>query len=303
MKNLLPILLGVLLLAACRKDSTEVILLDETTEPPIVEIFASALGKVMDESGNPLKNIRIEAGELTTFSNEEGFFAFDQIIADQNNTVLRFVSEGFLPTTYKWYPSPNSSNYIQKQLISADAQYMGSSSVAHEIEMESDSRIEIPANPFLSSDNTAYEGDFQVVARFFQAEDPNFPLQLPSDLTGRDSFNQLKQLSAYSWLAFDLKTESGHPLSIGNNAGLSFSLSISSSQLGSAPEELSLWKYDQLEEVWRESGKAYKNGSSYLGQVRESGHWLLAEASPLLLFPCQLVSPDHQPLSTAWYAF
>jgi hypothetical protein len=294
MKNLLPILLIAVFITACRKDSTEVILLDETTELPVVEIFASALGKVTDESGNPLKNIRIEAGELTTFSNEQGFFAFDQIIADQNNTVIRFVAEGFFPAAHKWFPGPNSDNYIQKQLIRSDAQYSGSSSLAHTIQVESGGQLEVPSGQFLTSDNTAFEGDFQIAARYFQADDPGFPLQLPSDLTGRDSFNQLKQLSSYAWLALDLRTASGHPLGFGNETGLSFSLSIAPSHLEAAPDELSLWKYDHQEEVWRESGKAYRNGPNYLGQIREAGHWLLAEASPLLLYPCQLISPDDR---------
>ncbi len=94
LKTVSLLLLIVLIGQSCRNDSNEFIVTPPIIEPD-VKVISSVLGFVIDDNGDAVEGASVAFETLTTFTDENGVFQFNDEKLHSTGTYLTVTKDGY----------------------------------------------------------------------------------------------------------------------------------------------------------------------------------------------------------------
>ena len=284
MKKLLILFISIILFNSCSKDkdfNNEQNL--EQEEPTILSddafseanfgdvITANFAGRVIDESGNQIKDVQVAINNQTVFTDQNGVFVVNNVSVYENFAFVKAVKSGYIDASRAIVPTINGSNDIQITLLNKNIVGVVSSGAASEVSMSNGAKVSF-LGEFVDNNGEAYSGQVEVSMYYLEPNNPATFQQMPGALFGKRENGTASGMETYGMLAIDLFTPSGETLNIANNSSATLYFPISNST-PDASQNMPLWYFDAEVGYWKEQGMATIESNMYVAEVNHFTWW------------------------------
>lgn len=283
----------ILILSACRKDSTTTEL--DRFDPDIQINFETTVeGYVADVDGDPIENATVSILNNDTKTDEYGFFKIFGLLGE-NHGVVSIQKDGYFNQVKTIIPSKNSINRIVVRLIEKENGGSIIGSEGGEIIIQGESKIQFQPNSFINSSGESYTDKVIVTYFYVDPLDPELDMNMPGNLMARDNDDELNILQSFGMVNIEIEGNFGERLEITKPATLT--MEIPQSLLANAPNEIPLWYFDENSGYWIEEGSALLDNGSYVGNVHHFTFWNCDVPSRFFtLLKGQIVNAGDSPL-------
>lgn len=303
MKKSIFFLSLVLLLAACRKDSNEIFVIDDEFTPTVTEIqnpvTATIFGIVEDEAGNPIADAEVYLFGQKKVTSIRGHFVFANVMMDEAGTFLQVRKAGYFEGSTRFFPKEDSENYTKVTLLRETIIGSLNASTGGTVEAPSGIRLAFPANAIISRNGEKYTGEFQIAAKWLDPTDKDLNSKMPGDLSGINNDNNEVALASFGMMAVNLFGENGEKLNLGNGKEATLSFPLTENMAANAPTTIPLWFFDENKGIWQQEGDdAVLEGDYYVGNVRHFSFWNCDYPYPLIQLSGTIISSQGNPFSS-----
>ena len=157
--------------------------------------------------------------------------------------------------------------------------------------------VGLPANAVVNAlTNAAYNGQVNVAAQWISPLSNDMVKIMPGDLRGITKNNALKLLNTYGMAAVELSGTAGQLLQLAPGKKATLSFPLPATVAGTAPVNIPLWYFDEVNGLWREDGVAVKTSNSYVGQVSHFSFWNCDTPADYVDLSCTLMDDAGNPL-------
>ena len=307
-----PILLlaTLFLFFACKKS------LDTTPTPPAppvtppvtvvpptetdVTVTASIQGRVIDQSGSPVKDATVTSGLNTAQTDVNGIFRLAAIKTSKYFGYIKISKTGFFTGSRTIVTSTTGVNYVEVELAPRTATGQFDAANRADITLPSSISLTLAANAVVTaSSNQAYSGTVNVYSSFFDPTDPNMIKQIPGDLRGTDTSGRTVGLQSFGMAAIELEGSAGEKLQVGSSTSAIITIPIPVSLQSTAPPTIPLWYFNDTTGKWIEQGLALKTGPNYIGSVSHFTYWNCGWPSDMVYFTANIKDQTGNPLAYA----
>lgn len=291
-----------LFLGACKKNSVV-----EQYTPivnPVIPDFttpvnASVNGFITDENGNAVEGAGIKGGTITVTSDKFGYFKISTAAFAKSAGFVQVSKAGYFTGYRTFLPVEGKETFIRLQLIPKTNTGQLEADTGGTVTTTDGATVTLPADGVVvASNNTAYTGSVNISAHWLNpAEEQKTQITMPGNLTGVDSAGHLNVLQTFGMLAVELTGSNGELLQMAPGKKASLSFPIPPSLPGTAPASIPLWYFDESKGVWKQEGRAEKNGSNYEGEVGHFSYWNCDLGLSVVNFTAQFVDAALKPLA------
>jgi hypothetical protein len=292
---------------ACRKDFANERYTANISEPMKTDlgvmITTSVTGFVTDENNAPVNGALVTAGAVSTLTNQYGYFNITAASLPKIAGHVKVVYPGYF-TGYKTFVCTDAkSTFTRIRLIPKSNIGTVNISTGGTATSPDGSSITLTAGSVVTASNSmAYTGNVRIAAHFIDPTDQQaMQLDMPGDLRGIDTADQIKGLTSYGMLAVELTGDAGQLLQITPGKYATLSFPIPPALVSAAPASIPLWSFNDSTGLWKEEGEAIKSGNNYVGNVGHFSYWNcdipLTGSVP---FQFQLVDSNLHPISNTF---
>lgn len=289
----------LLIAIACQRET-----LDASREPtppenphPDKMVTSTFQGKVLDENGSPMSGAMVTAGGTTTHTNEYGIFRFDNIITSQQFAYLKVEKPGYFPGSRTVVASEGGFSFMEVKLLPLQSRGNFESASGAKIDILSDASVSFQPNSIRLENGSPYSGSVNVFAAIIDPDASDFASIMPGSLRGVRADNSVAAIISYGTLAITLTGDGGEALQPDPGHPVTITMNIPASLRASAPQEITLWYFDEDDGKWKEEGVATKNGNSYSGLVKHFSYWNYVVPQDFVFVDFELKSDDGDPVS------
>lgn len=297
MKLLRVMLLAVLTctLWACTKEKSA----DRPSKPSSGSggnktVVAGIQGRIFDEYAVPLAGARVECGSKTTVTDANGTFLLLDVKADADAAVVTVSKEQYMPAARTLILNERSLHYVQLILYDKNAVATFNSATGGTVQLPG-CKMSVPADAIQKENNTTYNGIVEVNYRYINPENNKFADYMAGDLRGLNKSGSEKGLKSYGMLTTTLTGENGESLHL--NKAVDMQIDIPGTLESSAPQDISLWRYDTVSGFWKEEILGSKQNDHYNATVKDIGFWHCATSYDLVDFTTTVVDQHGAPVS------
>lgn len=266
-------ILSLLILSSCEKDKP-IDSPERPTEIPEVFIRASINGTVVDESENPLKNIIVQTGINTSLTDENGVFTFNNIETNENGTVVNINQDGYFKNTKVITTNEGETSITKIMLVERNMTASFDSSNGGKATMNGGATVELPAEGVRLESGSIYTGSVNVYATYLDPTSEDLNLRMPGDLRATNTEDETVKLVTYGMVAVELEGDNGEALNVAEGQTATIEMPVPDALLGSAPETIPLWYFDELRGYWIEDGVGtLTDDNTYVGTVTHFTYW------------------------------
>lgn len=235
------------------------------------EMTADFYGVINDINNSPLSDVMITIGNQTVLTDTNGIFFITNAQVFENFAYIRANKPGYLSGSRTIVPT-NGLNKVQIILLEEIITETISSDEPSIVSSPDGASISFDGN-FVNTDNTAYQGNVNVIMHFLDPTSTTISQQMPGMLYGQNILGEESILRTFGMLAVELQSESGETLNLaeGSSAEISVPLDVSLSAV--APSTIPLWYFDETNGYWIEEGVATLQGNRYVGSVSHFSFW------------------------------
>lgn len=292
------ILLSLLWLSSCFKDSVE---FEEYPNNPWASAQKVALdisGEIIDENGLPVKDVLITANDKTAFTDKNGVFVIKQSLQNPDFIHVKADKKGYFYGARVVRGTKSRVNSIKIILLKANTIAKIKSDAGGNIKVSS-MNITLPANGFVDASGNNYSGNVNVAARYLDPNNPNTVLEMPGDFRAVNFQGQEQMLESYGMVHVELRDDSGNLLNLGN--GKEATLSFPKPQNAKAHTKMPLWYFDEKVGAWREEGEAsLDDKGNYVGKVKHFSCWNCDFPYEKVFAQGRIVDQKGNPLIGVW---
>ena len=263
--------IAVLLLNACRSD--------EFSQTPDSNIISSDIpvsitgnldGLIVDENQQPVVGALVEFGLLTTITDENGVFSFDEAVALSNGTLVKVMKDGYYDGFKFTSFDPGQNSIVKVQMITKEiiATFQNSEEATINV---NGAQLYLPSNITTHANGSPYVGAVNVKAHWYDPADENSIAQMPGDLRGENVEGVAVQLLNFGMMAVEISSDSGEELKL--KEGMNAILSLPIPANANAMDQIPMWHLDEDLGIWIEEGNAVKMGSSMVAEVSHFSYW------------------------------
>ncbi len=300
-QNMKKIIFAGLLAAlflACHKDFDNTTV-TQTGPIPTVNIQASLYGRVLTTAGMVVSGAEVKVAGQTLTTNAQGlFFVYNQQL-DHNGTYAQVKAPGYFSTGRFAHPHLGSSTYMEVVLMEKTSQQFSANSTAT-IPVSGGGSVTIPAQSLVTADGQAYSGTFLAATHWLDPSDNKTFSTMPGDLRAEDAEGRAKVLKTFGMVGVELATPAGVSLNLASDKKATVSLPIPASISSNAPNNISLWHFDESNGYWKEEGSATKQGSNYVGEVAHFSFWNCDVPGDYIILNGCLGNANGNPLGNTW---
>jgi len=276
MKNFLTILLFSLILASCQREPAEMIEL----EPPIINqstelVEGNVVGFVVTDFNEPLEGAKVNLNGFETITDTEGKFLFDGVGLYADGTFITIDKPGYHQATRKFYALEGEINVVGIEMIPSGFDDFFLSNSGKSVTYQN-IEIDFPSGEYQLTNNESYSGEVKVDFLHIPQGSSNASIRMPGDLTGNDKNFDPVALSNFGIFKIGLESSSGDELIFPNEMKVDFAYAMNDQIFSESI--LSLWHLDVENGTWLESGEAELINGSYVGELNNSGYWMLGLA-------------------------
>jgi hypothetical protein len=286
MKN--TILFAVLVFAlslfssSCREDFESSSTSEEYSQQPVVTVTGNVAGRVVDENQQPVANARISMGALSTETDADGLFVFQDAKMNQKGTFLKVEKSGYFLGSRRFFPNANVTSYVRVELLGKTTVGTFDAAAGGQVDLSSGGSVTFAANSIKTASGAAYTGSVRVAAKWLDPTSAAMPDQMPGNLQGINSELSEVALVTYGMMAVELTGTSGELLNIADGQTAELRFPLPASIRSNAPANIPLWSFDEAKGMWVEEGSAAKQGDVYVGEVSHFSFWNCDAPFPLV---------------------
>ncbi len=260
---------SALFITSCRKDSDNPV--DGGNNKPTVT--TTIIGVVSDESGRGMSGVSISSHGKTATTNEHGLFVIRDARVPQDRCYVLASNGGYFTNSRAEKPEAGGVTHMRLSLMRNTANYSVSATAGGTVNISEGGSVQLPANGYVTGSGSPYSGTVKVAARWLNPTSTNFYSFFPGDFAATRADGSTTELYSYGVLNVELQTQTGEKLQLGSGKTATLKYPIPSEMLSSAPSEMPLWYFDETIGMWREDGKAVKQGNFYVGEVTHFTSW------------------------------
>ncbi|MEO8772011.1 MAG: carboxypeptidase-like regulatory domain-containing protein, partial [Ferruginibacter sp.] len=218
-------------------------------------------GRVIDENNAPVASATIECAGLSTMSDADGFFNFNNATLDKYISTVTVSKAGYFKG-YRSFSAEATRNFVNIKLIPKILSGTISSSSGGSIILSNATEINFQQNSLVNkSTGAAYNGTVNVFASYIDPTSDDIAYNVPGSFMGRDA-NNLYSLQSTGMIAVDIESTSGEALQLATNLPATIKLPIPSSLTAKAPANIDTWSLDE-QGVWKKENIAVKVSDHY----------------------------------------
>lgn len=283
-KTLIFLALVTFLAASCRKDINEFIL-----DSPGKEFTANILGIVVDEDGKPVVNAAVSYEGRQIATDDNGVYSFKNVKVNSRHNLVQIRKEGYFEGSRVFTTDRSTTVRVKNILLKKTFDRNFESNVAATVS-KGDIRLEFPADGVvLASNNAPYSGTVQIAVKYLDPDTRAIFEQMPGNLVGINSENQIAAMTTYGMVAVEMQTPSGQLLQVAPGKKVKMINKLSSATLSKAPATIPLWYYDENLGYWKEEGSATLVNDGYVGEVSHFTYWNYDAQEPAIVLSGRVV--------------
>lgn len=258
--------LSFLLISGCAKD-------ENNNEASSSSARISIAGVVYDAYNQPIPGATVQLGSSTMTTNNNGFFSFNNVSANEGRNLLKASKDGYW-THFFGFKAKSGDKHIHNLRLEAKKFDQLINGATGGVLTVNGSSITFPSHAFETSGGTPYNGSVKLAINTLYTSDPDFYYSVPGgDMLAVDQSGTERALYSYGMLGVELQDASGNPLQLADGITATISLPIAATQTATAPATIQLWYFDETSGKWKEEGTAVKQGNNYVGEVSHFTWW------------------------------
>lgn len=264
-------------------------------------ITANFYGRVVNEYNEPINGVLIEIGNKQTTTNNDGIYSLINVLVIENLTYIKASKKGYFQSGKTIKSKEKIINNINLILVEKKLKGIINSNEDNTVNIGGGSNIQFTANSFLiNSTSEPYVGKVKVFAYNLNPTIKNEFESMPGALLGLNENNNLQSLLSFGMVAVELEDENGKELNINPNKPSTIFFNIDPSILSSAPNEISLWYFNEKKGLWIEEGKAQKQNGKYIANVKHFTWWNCDYGGGPIEISLRLIDKNGTPLPNTY---
>ncbi len=230
-------------------------------------VNATFTGRIVDESLNPIQDVRITIGSKKTYTDGQGHFSILNADVNERYALITAEKDSYFKGYRNLKPLLKISNELEIMLLqqeivgSVDSEQGGSVYVNdrdHSILFESG---------FVNEWNQPYTGEVTVMAKYIDPLGTYIDMLIPGSLRAVDKDNKEVRLISYGMLNVELYGEDNQRLQLADGSEAVIQIKAPENNKRAVISEIPLWYLDDHKGYWIEYGMSeYKDGY-YIGKV------------------------------------
>jgi hypothetical protein len=286
------------LMQACKYKTDYQVPLDYNVYNNDNRVMASFYGLVLNEAGEPVPKAQVSMGTQNTLTDSNGVFLFMNVNTPSKNTTIRVAKEDYLTGFRSMTVEANAYHEARFTLLSKNTLQSFVSSAGGALQFGNQLTLQFPAKAVvLESNGLPYEGEVYVYARTINANTDAGKQSMPGDL--RSLKTTMAEHAAYSFGQFHVAMydKAGNTLALApKNEVLAF-CTVNTNQMATAPNTLTLSRFDEVLGIWREKTIALLQGNRYMGAITEMGYHQVHINDDAVSIKAKLLDANNLPLS------
>ncbi len=297
----LIVLLVVLTLASCHKDSLNEGETGSTTVPPGISLAKTGniLGIAYDQEGNPIPDAEVSLDNQSTTTDAFGVFRFKDIDLDPHGSFIKVAKDGYFLGSDVVYGGPEGTMYSRIMMISDEPTGTFDADAGGETSIIGGGKIVFAPGSIVDAEGNNYSGTVKVSAHLISSDDDHLYEKMPGALVGTNENGATVVLGTAGMVVAELHSSSGEKLNIKEGMTAEIRLPVGEN-LTSAPGQIDLWSFDENKGLWIHEGKASKNGNEYIAQVGHFSFWNCDLQYPLIKLKGRVLYEDGTPVKNAY---
>lgn len=292
--HLLVFFLLAMLFSQCQKE-VSFALGNETQNTNPDPINSVLQGNVVDENGKPAMGVTIKVGAKTTSTNARGYFRIASAPLDKKASLVTAEKAGYFKA-YRSFSATSGANQVMIKLIKKIQAGSVSGTTGGEVILANGSKIALPANGVVKAGGSVYTGTVRVFASYIDPTASDIAQTVPGSFMANDKDNNRVTLESYGMMAVELASDAGEKLQVAQGSAATLTSPIPVALQASAPATISLWFVDEQTGIWKEEGKAVKNGNNYVGEVKHFSFWNCDISIPAITLSLTLKTNEGVPV-------
>jgi len=274
--KLVKLILGVCILisVACLPETIDEMSAEPIVRPPSEAVIGSINGVVLDQTNEPLQEVRIIIGDEITTTDGNGIFSLDDIQLYEDGTKIIASKDGYTQGNRKLLARAGSIHSLTIILAEKEVTQTISSNTGGSVSLDA-STIDFPVGDYLQ-DGVLYTGEINVFAKFLDPTKEVSSLQIPGDQSGFDQNGNHKALVSYGVLNIEIENNEGNRLGLPLSSSAELSLAIPDVLREIAPDRIAMYHFNLDQDAWLADGEAMRVGDNYIGEVMRVGSWSFA---------------------------
>lgn len=289
--GLLPLLLLVMVVAftACKKDKPQGNNLVNT-----IKVY----GAVSDENGEPLSSATITFNGNSVVSNN-GLYVFDNATVPGGRQVIKARMDGYYDAIVGFQATSSTSMRVNITLVTRSVAATVQSTAGGTVNKDG-AAVALPANGMATASGTAYTGDVNVFANYYNPASDNFRNMIPGgDLVATVAGGDGRALSTYGMVRVEMEDGAGNALQLAAGKTATITWPIAANQQASAPATIEMWHLNEQTGIWEEEGTATRQGNTYVGTVSHFSTWNCDHPEQRAYIRGLLVDCNNKPIRSA----
>jgi hypothetical protein len=249
-----------------------------TTPMPSVTV-GTVSGYVKDTAGNALTGVTIQAAQLTTPTDAEGYFNLADVPTGDQVVVIS--SEGFAPNYRRATILEGARTYLPDVTLMAVESYEIEAATGGAV-ATADNRCAVTFQPnsFVTTTGSAYSGTVTVKLQAALPGDTFFDCVFPGRFEGILTDGSTVLVQSFGFADISIYDNTQGPLQLAPGTAATLRLDTDPAQSASAPASIPLWYLDPTDGQWHEEGAAILEGDSYTGAVAHFSAWNVDQLRP-----------------------
>lgn len=258
------------------------------------EITARFLGQIIDEQQEPIEDVTITIGDVTTTTDANGVFSVPQATVFTKFAYIKASKLGFVNGSRAIVPT-NGNNLVKIMLLSASVTQIIPSGSAATVSLEDGSSVSFSGD-FVDDSGLTYTGDVNVILNHLSTEDENMADKMPGMLFAQTTAGNATALITYGMISVELRGSNGQELQLAENTTAQLRFPVSQFQ-GNPPSTIPLWYFDEDLGYWIEEGEATLQDGMYVGDVAHFSFWNCDIPTEYVTLCITLLGEDGTPRS------
>ena len=242
----------------------------------------SISGKVYNQDNEVIPGVTVKINDKSAITDSEGVYKLNNIGTANTKLTIQFTKDGYISITRNEIVSQSLDINVSMISLSSNlvSQTTFSSQQGTTISTSDGSFVNLPANNFQDVNGNDYNGVIKVQAIYINPDNANFSQFIDQSSYLVNDYGQY--LESYGVLRVELLDANGNEIIYQNDSmyksgGASIGVTIPQSKISSAPQNITLYSYDNTKSAYVASGTASKNGGQYVGTVSHFSSWTCAE--------------------------
>lgn len=253
------------------------------------------IGQVVDINGNPVSNANIKIGNTTGTTDSNGVFIIKNATVYERFAYITAKKAGYVDGSRTMVPT-NGDNNVKIMLLPLQPTQVINSGASSEVALLSGTKV-VFDGAFQDENGAAYNGSVSVSMYHLLPSDNKLSQLMPGALFAQDGNGNARALETLGMLSVELRGASGQKLQIASGHTAQVVMKIDNNQLGTAPNTIPLWHFDNDKGYWIEEGTATRQGNNYVGNVSHFSWWNCDAPFPVVSMCVNLEDANGNPLA------